>query len=809
MSSRSRPPKKRKSSKPGFRGKSHPPSSASVIRSPGTGKPIGSAGFSRSPHENSVRRDSSPIRPANPPRKDHRTFKPSREERTGEIHLKKDKKPNRDRDRGKRRNDGREFSSKFKGRKDSRGKPSRRREGQSYTPRGSNQSLKLRATIDKNRKGFGFVIFDRRGLEDAFLNPGIAARFFHGDRVEVTVQGREIREIRLIEHGYRELIGKFSPLPGMGPRTDREVLGWISYERKNASFQAVVLRSEAQGVTLAPQDWVRVKIRYHQQGPHPITAEVIENYGQELPARADVTWIAAEFGLVEAHSAAARDQARAYAMDLSPEGLAHRTDFRQLPFLTIDGETARDFDDAVHVERSQGGGWILWVAIADVSHYVKDQTPLDEEAFARGTSVYFPERAFHMLPSELSENLCSLKPNEPRFTLVARMEYDASGKKRDVQLFEGLIESRRRATYNEIEKEREKFEGDRSWEFAPHHELYRKIRASRSARGSIDFELPESEIRVDPQGEVISISRRPRLDAHRLIEEFMIAANESVTEWMLARDWPFLYRIHEEPSMEALLNFQKLAATAGFTVDIRSPVHPLTLAQVVRDLEGHAAQDLLNSALLRSMKQARYSAEFAQHYGLASEGYTHFTSPIRRYPDLVVHRLLRAAIRAEKAGRGAPQSQERDKLQKELEEISDHCSYRERLASDAERDAIKLKQVRAVLKRVGDEFEGKVTGLMDSGFFVQIVSEGDPFVEGMVPKDSFDDDLYEFLEERMAFVGKRRKRAFRVGDLIRVQLARADLERRQIDFKWVEEELGAEARDARSKSPQFARKENF
>jgi ribonuclease R len=427
------------------------------------------------------------------------------------------------------------------------------------------------------------------------------------------------------------------------------------------------------------------------------------------------------------------------------------------------------------------------VAIADVSYYVRPGTALDREAKSRGTSVYFPERAFHMLPGALSENLCSLRPHEPRLAMVARMEFDRTGRRLQTEMMDAVIQSKRRATYNEIEAEwKAHLENPKHpWEFLPHFELYSLIRRKRSERGSIDFDLPEAEVRVDDQGEVLWIRHRPRLDAHRLIEEFMIAANEAVTHWITERGWPFVFRVHEEPEQMALRKFQKLAANAGIHVKIEGASDsPRVMAEVVRRLEGHPAQSLLNMALLRSMKQAVYTATHGIHYGLASEGYTHFTSPIRRYPDLVVHRLLRRAMLVEKGKEPSLKPKERTALEKELEADCEHCSYRERIAADADREATKLKQVRAMIPHLGSEFDGKIVGMVDSGMFVQLE---DPFVEGFVSGESIGDDFYEFIEERMVFQGKRKRRVFRVGDRMKIRVVKADVDSRTIDFAMISE----------------------
>jgi ribonuclease R len=633
-------------------------------------------------------------------------------------------------------------------------------------------TIKLKATVEKNRKGFGFLVFENKQYEDVFIPPPEAAHLFHGDRVEsvMSTEGR-VQKIQVLEHRFREVVGRFTPHP-----TSRDKgSGWVIYERKSTREEIFIPRST---LKIVANDWVRTRLIFHENGPHPVTGEVIDVYGSELPPSADIVMVAAEYGLNEAHSKGAENQARRQKLEITPQTMKYRQDLRSIPFITIDGETARDFDDAVYVERNKSG-YILWVAIADVSYYVTDGSDLDRDARSKATSVYFPERAFHMLPRSLSENLCSLRPHEPRFCLVARMEFDRNAKRVNTQMMEAVIESKRRATYTEIQAESIQHRENKTWEFRPHFELYRALRKMRSDRGSIDFELPEAEVVVKPDGEVVSILNRPRLDAHRLIEEFMIAANEAATEWMVDRKWPFVYRVHDEPSFKSLEKFQALAATVGVTISIEGPVSPKTMSDVVKKLEGHPAQTLLNMALLRSMKQAIYSSTQGIHFGLASQAYTHFTSPIRRYPDLVVHRLIRMVLQ-----RGAKlrplRGDQRELLEEELAQICEHCSYRERLAADAERESIKIKQVRALAKHLGDEFDGQVVGMVPSGMFVRI---DNPFVEGMVAIDSMGtDEEFEFNEERMIFYGRRTRRTFKIGDRLKVRAIRADLDKRQIDF---------------------------
>jgi ribonuclease R len=314
-------------------------------------------------------------------------------------------------------------------------------------------------------------------------------------------------------------------------------------------------------------------------------------------------------------------------------------------------------------------------------------------------------------------------------------------------------------------------------------ELYRILKVQRHTRGSIDFDFPEAEIILDEKtGEPTDIVVRARNDAHRLIEEFMIAANESVTEWMLSRKLPFIYRVHNEPSPEAIIKFIKLAKTMGVNLLHKGEgtPRPKVLADFIVTLKGHAAEPVLATALLRSMRQAVYSADYGEHYGLASDGYTHFTSPIRRYPDLIVHRLLRAAL-ARDENRSAKQSgTELDEEQKQLAEMAEHCSYRERVATEAERESIRFKQVRLMAKHLGEEFEGKVNGMTEKGMFVQLWH---PYCEGMVSVDTMKDDWYEFNDERMAIVGRRTKKSFQIGTPVKIKVVKVDFDTRRVEFE--------------------------
>jgi ribonuclease R len=626
--------------------------------------------------------------------------------------------------------------------------------------------------VDKNRRGAGFLIFADKSLEDLYLPPQEAEFLFPGDRVEVRLaRSGALLGLRVLEHRFRELIGRFRS----NPQRNLPNSGWVVYQSKKLREE---IFSPEGGIKAKEGDWVFAKLEFHQAGAYSVTAEILEAYGPELPPSADIKMVSGEFNLLEEHHPQAIKEAKSFTLEVPGKDLDERMDLRDVPFITIDGETARDFDDAVYVEQNPQG-YNLWVAIADVSHYVKDGTTLNKDAFERATSVYFPERAFHMLPRELSENLCSLRPNEPRLALVAKMKFSKAGSLRATEVFEAVIESKRRATYTEIQLEYEDNKNNKDWIYAPHFELFKVLRKKRIQRGSVDFDLPEPYVLVDETGDPLSITIAGRKDAHRLIEEFMIAANESVTEWMMERHWPFVYRVHEEPSEQALQRFQDLAETVGVKISIKDAADdPSVLSKVLEKIAENPAAFLLNMTLLRSMKQAVYTSVHGIHYGLASEGYTHFTSPIRRYPDLIVHRMIRRAIRAG-GGKFELNDEERSHIEKELDEICEHCNYRERLAAEAERESIRFKQVRLMRKHLGQEFPAKVVGMNDKGIFVQI---SDPYVEGLVSRDAMIDDYYVYNEDKMVFFGQKKRRTFKIGTAVTVIAVRANLDERKIDF---------------------------
>ena len=556
---------------------------------------------------------------------------------------------------------------------------------------------------------------------------------------------------------------------------------------------------------------------------------------------------------------------------LQRDEVMRRRDFRGLKIVTIDGETARDFDDAVLVTPMANGNWELQVHIADVSHYVKPGTALDLEARLRGNSVYFPDRAIPMLPNSLSSGMCSLRPDEDRLVLSCLMEVDARGEVLGYEICEGIIRSARRMTYTHIqsvldgdEAVRAEF-GDLVPEFERMYALALKLNAKRKRRGSIDFDLPEPVILFNPDGDMHAIVRSERGWSHRLIEEFMLSANECVATWIEAQVVPSIYRIHETPDPKRIVDFEETASQFGYSLGFSSlpvkriqtrgdrrnargtdrkaqvhevpesiPVTPQMYQRLTAKIAGKPEERILAYLMLRSLKQARYSERNVGHFALASPSYTHFTSPIRRYPDLIVHRLLRALLDAgadpvggailsdapqpwssearkrtmETANREAAENDAAAPIpEAELDAIASETSQTERRAADAERELIEWKKIKFMQDRVGEDFQAVVLSCTKYGFFVEL---DDLFIEGLVPLSSLADDRYSFRDTDRQIVGDRNGRVFKMGMRVHVLLDRIDRQQRRLQFALLpsEEELAARTQGPRKKKSKTAASED-
>jgi ribonuclease R len=626
--------------------------------------------------------------------------------------------------------------------------------------------------------GYGFVIPETPGEEDVFLSPRNLGEAMHGDRVVARVEsvrkkGKEGRVIRILERKLQKVVGKFmrgknySYLVPEDERVLQEVYIPEGETKQARPHQIVVAE-----ITRYPTERARPEGRITHILGNPDDPEVepqIIIHKYDLPFR---------------FSSAALKEARGMSLQIPSQEYSDRVDLREIPTITIDGEKAKDFDDAVSIEKEIDGGFRLYVSISDVGHYVKEGTALDDEAYLRGTSVYFPDRAIPMFPAELSNEICSLRPKADRLTFTVELRYDSSGGRRDVRFYPSVIHSHERLTYTIVRKIL--VDEDAEWRqryklLLPSLEwmaaLSQTLRRKRTERGTIDFDLPEPEVILNLQGETEDVIRAERNLAHQIIEEFMIAANEAVAHFMMESGHPSLYRIHEPPQREAILEFQRFVSNLGYKMRKESEDSPRELQRVLLEVKGKAEERVVNNLLLRSMKWAKYAAQNPGHFGLASEAYTHFTSPIRRYPDLIVHRLLKRFL----ARTGVPIPEE------VLSKKADYLSQRERVAMEAEREILDRYRVRLMKDKVGEIFNGVISGVMAFGFFVELK---DVFVEGLVRITSLHDDYYHYHEKRYCLIGERTHQSFKIGDEVRVRVERVDAERRQIDFGLVKEQIG-------------------
>ena len=687
--------------------------------------------------------------------------------------------------------------------------------------------------LHMHRDGYGFLISDHPidGISgDIFIPPESAAKAMHGDRVVVRIarieaDGKADGEIvKVLQRAHPTVVGEFR-IGRRGqyvvPHDDR-IQQWIDIP-DGLEIPAPAPELDRIGVA-APQvasveelDGMVVNVElleYPQRGSSPV-GRVIEILGHPDDFGVDVEVVIRKHHLPHRFPPEVVEQAQAILNVITTAELEGRRDFRAIDIVTIDGETARDFDDAVWVDRLPNGNFALHVHIADVSHYVRPGTPIDLEARLRGTSVYFPDRAVPMLPFELSTNICSLNPRQDRLVLSALLEIDHQGQAVAQTFTPGVIRSVERMTYTDVHRLLEGDAGlrDRYRPLVERFELMRELalilNRKRVRRGSIDFDLPEPLIEFDQWGAMTGVTRAPRNIAHRLIEEFMLAANEAVAAHLEHTVDTSIYRIHEKPDPKRVMEFEEVAAHFGYSLGVGAiPVKKFRYTDKHRDgtkkgrdivladsglrlssrqyqklvarIEGKPEERILSYLMLRSLKQARYSTANVGHFALAADVYTHFTSPIRRYPDLIVHRLMRAS---------APS---------DLPRIADECSESERRASDAERELVEWKKVKFMAARVGEDFAALVISTARYGLFVEL---SDLFVEGLVPIDTLPGDQYVYHEDVRKIVGRRTRREFSIGDRVRVLLDRVDANERKLQFSLYQEEPKPSRPRSRRKSP--------
>jgi ribonuclease R len=659
--------------------------------------------------------------------------------------------------------------------------------------------------LETHPSGFGFVLPERATetpAADVYVAAANLKEAMHGDRVVVRVEhvrdGRpEGRIVKILERGSTRVVGRFE--------TDEGGVSFVAPFDNRVLADIHIPRGET--LRAVPGEMVTTEIvKWPTETRGPI-GRVVEVLGDVNVPGVDTQVIIRKYGIPDAHSREAIEEARRLTrgrpgqiVDAAPQDIEGRADFRGLQIVTIDGEHARDFDDAISIERRPNGHYLLGVHIADVSHYVKEGSALDEDAYARGTSVYFPERAVHMFPEPLATGLCSLNPRVDRLVQSCLMEIDRSGNVVEYSFHDAVIRTTERMTYtavNAILSEHDAETTARYERLVPMFEVMRDLflvlNDRRRRLGSIDFDLEETELVLDEGGMVEAILPSERNIAHRIIEEFMLLANETVAGYLDEHDVPSLYRVHEEPDPLKVERFEEFVSSLGYSLGAPADaVRPRHFQKLIERLQGKPEEKAVAFLMLRTMQKARYDPRNLGHFGLAFESYTHFTSPIRRYPDLAVHRMLRAARHR------AITADLREDLEAELPEVARHTSDMERRADDAERELVQWKKVRFMADKVGDEFDGYITGVAPFGLFVELIEH---FVEGLVHVSTMADDYYRYLEAAHTLRGENTEKTYRLGDRVRVQVLRVDMERRQIELGVVQILDAVRREEARRKPP--------
>jgi ribonuclease R len=615
--------------------------------------------------------------------------------------------------------------------------------------------------------GFGFLIREQGG-DDLFLSPGEMSKVLHGDRVMAREGGinargrREAHIVEVLERGQHRVVGRFLSEHGIGV---------LAPEDRRIS-QDILIPTDQTGGAKPGQVVVAEIIEQPQRHVKPVgrIVEILGNYadpGMEIEIALRKHDLPYEFPEVVETIAAG------FPAGVLASELKDRRDLRQLPLVTIDGETAKDFDDAVYCERS-GKGFKLWVAIADVSHYVRPGDALDVEARLRGNSVYFPRRVIPMLPEVLSNGLCSLLPKVDRLCMVCEMDISGTGEMAAYRFYPAVMHSRARLTYTEVAQALDDPDGQAArglGDLVPHlqdlHALYRALAKARARRGAIDFETVETQMFFDEHDKIERIVPTRRNDAHRLIEECMLAANVCASDYLASNDHPALYRIHEGPTPEKLTALHEFLREFGLSLTGGDTPHAKDYARLLEKIKTRPDVQLLQTVMLRSLRQAVYSPQNAGHFGLAYEAYTHFTSPIRRYPDLVIHRSIKALLEGRRYDPGG------------WEELGVHCSETERRADEATRDVEAWLKCYYMRDRIGERFVGSVSGVTSFGIFVAL---DQVYVEGLVHISELGQDYFHFDAARHALVGERTGRRFRLGDRVEVKLVRVDQETTKMDF---------------------------
>lgn len=637
-------------------------------------------------------------------------------------------------------------------------------------------------TFQGHPKGFGFLVLDEEGEKDIFIPASGVNGALHKDRVmcritrPATAEKRaEAEVIEILRRGPESLVGTYQ---------ESQNFGFVVPDDQKYARDIFIPKKFSKGAVTGHK--VLVKITDWAEERRNPEGKIISVLGHINDPGVDILSIIYQYDLPREFPDEVMNEVEVIPSEVDEKDKKGRRDLRNIQMVTIDGEDAKDLDDAISIEKLENGGYRLGVHIADVTHYVKEKSPLDLEAYERGTSVYLVDRVIPMLPHKLSNGICSLNAHVDRLALTCMMDIDKNGNVQSHEIMETLINIDERMTYTNVKKiliDEDEALKERYKDFIPMfktmEELADILRKRRFKRGAIDFDFPETKVILDKEGVPIEMKPYDRNVATRIIEEFMLICNETIAEDYFWQEKPFVYRSHEDPDPEKILALTEFINNFGYHMKGNTAkIHPKDMQKVIEEIEGKPEESIISHLLLRSMKQARYTAECNGHFGLAARYYCHFTSPIRRYPDLQIHRIIKANLHHELKGK------KEAKLGERMPEVAKQCSVRERRAEEAERETIKLKKVEFMEQFVGKMFEGAITGTTSWGCYVELPNT----VEGLVHVNEMADDYYIYDEPGHRFIGERTKQIYRLGDKVFVQVLKTDAMTRTIDFRFVTEE---------------------
>ena len=629
-----------------------------------------------------------------------------------------------------------------------------------------------------NQKGFGFVRLENSDGNDVFIPAGAVNGAMHKDKVLIRITAPSERGkraegevIKILEKAKGNIVGTFELLKGFG--------FVVCDDRKTEDI--FIPKEKTKGAVTGSK--VVVKITKTRENGRSPEGEITEVIGYIDDPGVDILSVIKQFDLPLEFPQEVMEQIENIPLEVLPEETEGREDLRDWVTVTIDGDDSKDFDDAVSLEMTDNGNYRLGVHIADVTHYVTEGSPLDEEALERGTSYYLVDRVIPMLPHKLSNGICSLNPDEDRLTLSCIMEINKHGEVVDHKICKSVIHSHCRMTYTKVNNVIEHNDPDQCEEykeFVPMLHLMNELRVilneKRKKRGSVNFDFPETKIILDENGKVTDIKPYERNLATNLIEEFMLVCNETVAEDYYWQSVPFVFRNHECPDEEKIESLKQIIKSFGYYIKGQNEIHPKEIQQLIEKISGTSEEHVISRLVLRSMKQAKYQSENYGHFGLAAQYYCHFTSPIRRYPDLQIHRIIKESMD------GKMTDSRRKRYEKILPAVANRCSVMERLADDAERETDKLKMVEYMSGKIGEEFEGIISGLTSWGIYVELPNT----VEGMVSVNSMDDDYYTYEEKNLLYRGENTGKVYKMGDNVKVKVLKTDSQLRTIDFGFVE-----------------------